>query len=64
MQSVDAGCRLPALPEETSMRFAVLPGDGIGPEITAATLEVLACLDRRLGLAAVVLLQVIEGKQK
>lgn len=32
------------------MRVLVLPGDGIGPEITAATLEVLAALDTRLGL--------------
>ena len=28
----------------------VLPGDGIGPEITAATLDVLGAVDRRLGL--------------
>lgn len=32
------------------MRIAVLPGDGIGPEITAATVEVLQLLDRRLSL--------------
>jgi 3-isopropylmalate dehydrogenase len=32
------------------MRIAVLPGDGIGPEITAATLEVLQLLDRKLTL--------------
>jgi 3-isopropylmalate dehydrogenase len=34
-------------------RLLVLPGDGIGPEIVAATLEVLAAADRRfaLGLA-------------
>jgi isocitrate/isopropylmalate dehydrogenase len=34
------------------MKFLVLPGDGIGPEITAATLAVLASADRkfRLGL--------------
>lgn len=32
------------------MRFAVLPGDGIGPEITAATIEVLNAVDARLGL--------------
>ncbi|GAA2738025.1 isocitrate/isopropylmalate dehydrogenase family protein [Pedococcus aerophilus] len=32
------------------MRILVLPGDGIGPEITAATLEVLEALDARLGL--------------
>src|SRR6202049_2562461 len=29
----------------------VLPGDGIGPEIVAAALEVLAAADRRFGLA-------------
>jgi isocitrate/isopropylmalate dehydrogenase len=35
------------------MRLLVLPGDGIGPEITAATLRVLDAADRRfdLGLA-------------
>jgi len=32
------------------MRIAVLPGDGIGPEITAATVEVLQLLDRKLAL--------------
>jgi 3-isopropylmalate dehydrogenase len=32
------------------MRLAVLAGDGIGPEITAATLEVLAAADRRFAL--------------
>jgi isocitrate/isopropylmalate dehydrogenase len=32
------------------MRFLVLPGDGIGPEITAATLEVLGAADARYGL--------------
>ena len=32
------------------MRILVLPGDGIGPEITAATLDVLAAADRRHGL--------------
>ena len=32
------------------MRMLVLPGDGIGPEITAATLDVLGALDRRLRL--------------
>ena len=32
------------------MRIVVLPGDGIGPEITAATLQVLEVLDKRLGL--------------
>ncbi|GHH09825.1 isocitrate/isopropylmalate dehydrogenase family protein [Streptomyces lanatus] len=32
------------------MKILVLPGDGIGPEITAATLDVLNSVDRRLGL--------------
>ncbi|HEY5847628.1 MAG TPA: isocitrate/isopropylmalate family dehydrogenase [Microlunatus sp.] len=32
------------------MRLLVLPGDGIGPEITAATLAVLEEVDRRLDL--------------
>jgi 3-isopropylmalate dehydrogenase len=32
------------------MRILVLPGDGIGPEITDATLEVLSKLDARLSL--------------
>lgn len=32
------------------MRLLVIPGDGIGPEITAATLAVLAAADRRFGL--------------
>ncbi|WP_326565342.1 isocitrate/isopropylmalate family dehydrogenase [Amycolatopsis rhabdoformis] len=32
------------------MKVLVLPGDGIGPEITAATLDVLRAADRRLGL--------------
>jgi 3-isopropylmalate dehydrogenase len=32
------------------MRILALPGDGIGPEITAATLEVLRAVDRRLSL--------------
>jgi isocitrate/isopropylmalate dehydrogenase len=31
-------------------RILVLPGDGIGPEITAATLKVLKAADRRFGL--------------
>jgi 3-isopropylmalate dehydrogenase len=36
-----------------AVRLVVLPGDGIGPEITAATQQVLACVDRvfALGLA-------------
>ncbi|GLY44615.1 hypothetical protein Amsp01_106380 [Amycolatopsis sp. NBRC 101858] len=32
------------------MKILVLPGDGIGPEITTATLDVLAAADRLLGL--------------
>lgn len=32
------------------MRLLVLPGDGIGPEITAATLDVLRATDKRFGL--------------
>jgi 3-isopropylmalate dehydrogenase len=32
------------------MKLAVLPGDGIGPEITEATLEVLRAADRRFRL--------------
>jgi 3-isopropylmalate dehydrogenase len=33
-----------------SLRIAVLPGDGIGPEIAAATLSVLESLNRKLAL--------------
>lgn len=33
------------------VKLAVLAGDGIGPEISQATLEVLAAADRRFGLA-------------
>jgi isocitrate dehydrogenase len=32
------------------MRFVVLPGDGIGPEISAATVEVLQLLNTKLNL--------------
>ena len=32
------------------MRFVVLPGDGIGPEISDATVRVLEVLNRKLGL--------------
>jgi 3-isopropylmalate dehydrogenase len=32
------------------MKILVLPGDGIGPEITEATIEVLNAADRRFGL--------------
>ena len=32
------------------MRILVLPGDGIGPEITEATVEVLRALDELMGL--------------
>jgi isocitrate/isopropylmalate dehydrogenase len=31
-------------------RLVVMPGDGIGPEITAATLHVLGAADRAFGL--------------
>src|SRR5215467_11202198 len=33
------------------MRVLVLPGDGIGPEISTATVEMLNLVDRRLSLA-------------
>src|SRR5215218_3238324 len=33
-----------------TVHLVVMAGDGIGPEITAATLHVLRALDRRLGL--------------
>ena len=33
-----------------AVRFLVLPGDGIGPEIVAAALDVLQAADRRFGL--------------
>jgi 3-isopropylmalate dehydrogenase len=32
------------------MDFVVLPGDGIGPEISDATVQVLEVLNRRLSL--------------
>ena len=32
------------------MNLALLPGDGIGPEIMAVTVDVLSRLDRRFGL--------------
>jgi isocitrate/isopropylmalate dehydrogenase len=32
------------------VKLLVLPGDGIGPEITAATMAVLQAADRRFGL--------------
>jgi len=32
------------------MRIVVLPGDGIGPEITAASVAALEAVDRRLSL--------------
>jgi isocitrate/isopropylmalate dehydrogenase len=38
-------------PAGSATRLLVLPGDGIGPEIVAATLNVLAEADRRFGLA-------------
>ncbi|HTU55452.1 MAG TPA: isocitrate/isopropylmalate family dehydrogenase [Acetobacteraceae bacterium] len=36
--------------EKWNMRLVVMPGDGIGPEVTAATVRVLEKLDRRLDL--------------
>ena len=36
--------------EYLGMRLLVLPGDGIGPEITSATLEVLSAASERFGL--------------
>src|SRR5579863_9753465 len=38
---MSAGTTLTIAREEYLMRLLVLPGDGIGPEITSATLEVL-----------------------
>src|SRR5207253_1538208 len=35
----------------TPLRLVVMEGDGIGPEITAATLEVLRSVDRAFELA-------------
>jgi len=32
------------------MRLATLPGDGIGPEITSATIDVLNAVNDRLSL--------------
>jgi len=37
-------------PSDSPTRLLVLPGDGIGPEIVAATIEVLMAADRRFGL--------------
>ena len=34
------------------MKILILPGDGISPEITEATIEVLNAADRRFGLNA------------
>lgn len=36
--------------KDTAVKILVLPGDGIGPEITRATLHVLRAVDRRFGL--------------
>ena len=36
---------------DRATRLLVLPGDGIGPEIVGATLDVLAVADRQFGLA-------------
>lgn len=35
------------------MRLVILPGDGIGPEITAATCQILRILDQRLSLGLI-----------
>jgi 3-isopropylmalate dehydrogenase len=40
----------PADRSNSAIRLAVMAGDGIGPEITAATLAVLAAADRAFGL--------------
>jgi len=37
------------VPIASSLQVAVLPGDGIGPEVSAAALEVLDALQKRLG---------------
>ena len=41
------------------MRVAVLPGDGIGPEVIGATLPVLEALARRHGLFTKLLIGVV-----
>lgn len=41
--------RQKAVPRSDTYTVTLLPGDGIGPEITAATKEVLASLSRRCG---------------
>jgi isocitrate/isopropylmalate dehydrogenase len=38
-------------PSSAPVRIVVMEGDGIGPEITAATMRVLAAADRAFGLA-------------
>ena len=46
-----ASRELPRLQDkDENVRLLVLPGDGIGPEITQATLRVLDAADRRFGL--------------
>lgn len=42
--------RFSVSPAQSPVRLLVLEGDGIGPEITAATLEVLKSVDRALSL--------------
>jgi 3-isopropylmalate dehydrogenase len=37
--------------KKNTLRLLVLEGDGIGPEITAATLEVLRAVDKKFGLS-------------
>jgi 3-isopropylmalate dehydrogenase len=51
-----SSCQSPFGPETRikDVRLLVLPGDGIGPEITEATLAVLDCADRAFGLGLAV----------
>jgi isocitrate/isopropylmalate dehydrogenase len=44
------GQRDPEEPSNVAINLLVLPGDGIGPEITAATIAVLAAADRAFAL--------------
>ena len=39
-----------ASPSNSSLKFMVLAGDGIGPEITAATVDVVAAVGRKLAI--------------
>src|SRR5260370_11912997 len=42
--------KLVSAPSSAPVRIVVMEGDGIGPEITAATMNVLAAADRAFGL--------------